>query len=41
MTQDIHVMSLRAADFAQEVREFLHPRSDIAMCVRSVQRNSG
>jgi hypothetical protein len=41
MTQDIDLMSLRAADLAEEVREFLSERFHIAVRVRTIGEGKG
>src|ERR1051325_11510799 len=41
MTQDIDLMSLRAADLAEEVREFLSERFHIAVRVRTIGGGKG
>ncbi|MCP4405080.1 MAG: nucleotidyl transferase AbiEii/AbiGii toxin family protein [bacterium] len=41
MTQDVDILSLRAKDFAREMREYLHRRFHIAVRVRTVAQNQG
>ncbi len=41
MTQDVDILSLRAKDFAREMREYLHQRFHIAVRVRTVAQNQG
>lgn len=41
MTQDIDLMSIRANDLAEELREYLSERFHIAVCVRTVRGDKG
>jgi hypothetical protein len=40
MTQDVDILSTRAADFADELRSFLHNRFQMAVRVRSVAQGA-
>lgn len=41
MTQDVHILSPRAAELAQEIREYLNERFQIAVRVRKVRGGLG
>jgi hypothetical protein len=41
MTQDVDILSTRAAEFAEELRAHLHDRFQIAVRVRSVAHGAG
>jgi len=41
MTQDVDILSPRAADLAEEIRDYLHRRFGIAVRIRTVQEGAG